>query len=245
MSLYFASMLVRQVVRNVQGGSLRLAVLSLFPDVTCEPKSSEEEESDARTDGACIVGPCGTQEARILVMPRRNDRHGCGCLKKRESDKSVSDICKIGMNMHVPFSSPVDDKFEYAVPVGCAELDLVLPWLPGNWRKRNTDVRVEHSELELHVRDVRIGLPARGFRVICRYIGCIHLQTTPRTQKLTLRRKETKTYNFIVDSIHLRRSQLVDTMVGSIIYPEGERLLECPCCNFLCKQLVPRSFTVG
>ena len=33
-------------------------------------------------------------------------------------------------------------------------------------------------------------------------------------------------------------------MVGRAIYPEGERLLERPCHNFLRKQLVPRSFTV-
>lgn len=86
MLLYFASILVRQVVQNVQGGSLRLAVLSLVPDVTCEPKSSEKEESNARANGACVVGPCSTQEARILVMPRRDDRHSRGCLKKRETE---------------------------------------------------------------------------------------------------------------------------------------------------------------
>lgn len=85
--------------------------------------------------------------------------------------------CKIEINMRVPFSAPVDDEFEYTVPVGRAELDLVLPWLPGNWRKRNTDVRVEHSELELHVRDARVWLPAPGPRVVCRYIGRIHLQS--------------------------------------------------------------------
>ena len=68
---------------------------------------------------------------------------------------------------------------------------------------------------------------------------------TPRVHAQNELLEGQKTYNLVVDGVHLWRSQLVDAVVGRVLYPKGKRLLERPRRNFPRKHRVPRGLSIG
>lgn len=81
--------------------------------ISRQPQCRKYQETNAGADRAGIVRPRGAQEARIPIMPWRDDRHHHGLLERRPTATAV-----------------IEHEFEHAVPVGDAECGTVQAELP-------------------------------------------------------------------------------------------------------------------
>ncbi len=156
-------------------------------------------------------------------MPGRHHRY---------SDRAL-EVCP-------PFALVVHDKLEHPVAVWCAEGDFVFTGFTSDGRKRSADVGIEHRELELEVRQPRVGLKGARGGIETRNVRGVHLSSLIRGDH----DKGKETYNLVVGSVVFFRLGFIDQMMSRFVNTENQGLLECPGRKIACKLSVTR-FSTG